>query len=287
MTGFGRAESTINKKQVLVEIKSLNGKQFELSAKLPPSLRAYELDIRSMLHSILVRGSVEASVMIRQDGSLKPMVINADLAIFYFEGMKQIAERLGLAEEPTIATLMRMPEVVTLEQDILADEEWADVRQTIEAAAADLAVHRRLEGESITTDLLRRINNIEELLRQVEPLEAKRSAKIRSRVNQSLMEGVSAEAIDQNRFEQELIYYIERNDISEEKSRLSQHCAYFKAILEEPEMAKGRRLGFIVQEIGREINTLGAKANDAAIQQIVVGMKDELEKAKEQIFNVI
>lgn len=287
MTGFGRAESIINSRQIIVEIKSLNGKQFELVAKLPPLLRPYELDVRSMLGHLLQRGSVDLTITVRQDGAAKPMTINTELAVFYYQGMKQIADRLGIPADNVLSTLMRMPEIVVPEQDVMAEEEWQQVRTVIEAAAQNLTEHRRKEGAALLRDLTTRIHNIEQLLEQVIPLEAQRTNKIRHRISQALKDGVGNDNIDPNRFEQELIFYIERNDISEEKTRLRQHCVYFHQIVQEAEISKGKKLGFILQEIGREINTLGAKANHADIQQLVIGMKDELEKAKEQVLNVI
>lgn len=287
MTGFGRAEGIVNGRQVAVEIKSLNGKQFELGIKLPPLLRSYELDIRNLLSSKLMRGSIDFGINIRQDGASKPMTINTDLAIYYYKGMKQISEKLGIGEDNVLSTLMRMPEVVVPESDVLPEAEFEEVSRIIEEAARLLMEHRKHEGEALYKDLVDRISNIESLLEQVLPLEARRTEKIRGRISNSLKDAVGGENIDPNRFEQELIFYIERIDFSEEKMRLKQHCSYFHSIIRKNEQAKGKKLGFILQEVGREINTLGAKANDAEIQQIVIGMKDELEKTKEQVLNVL
>lgn len=287
MTGFGRAEGMVNGRQVVVEIKSLNGKQFEVVTKLPPILRSYELDIRNLLNSILMRGSIDFNIAVRQEGASKPMTINTDLAIYYYKGMKQIADQLGIAEDNVLSTLMRMPEVVVPESDVLPEAEFADVLRIIEEAARHLMDHRKHEGEALQKDLSEKIQNIESLLDHVLPLEAQRTDRIRTKINNSLRDSVGAEHIDPNRFEQELIYYIERIDFSEEKMRLKQHCSYFHNILAREEVSKGKKLGFILQEVGREINTLGAKANNADIQQLVIGMKDELEKAKEQVLNVL
>ncbi len=287
MTGFGRAEGVVNGRQVVVEIKSLNGKQFEVAAKLPPILRSYELDIRNMLNSILMRGSIDFNIAVRQEGASKPMTINTDLAIYYYKGMKQIADQLNIPEDNILSTLMRMPEVVVPEGDVLPEEEFASVIRIIEEAAHHLMDHRKHEGTALEQDLTEKITNIESLLEHVLPLEAQRAEKIRNKINAALRDGVGTENIDPNRFEQELIYYIERIDFSEEKMRLKQHCAYFHSIISRAEVSKGKKLGFILQEVGREINTLGAKANNADIQQLVIGMKDELEKAKEQVLNVL
>jgi len=287
MTGFGRAEGMVNGRQVVVEIKSLNGKQFEMVTKLPPILRSYELDIRNLLNSILMRGSIDFNIAVRQEGASKPMTINTDLAIYYYKGMKQIADQLGIGEDNVLSTLMRMPEVVVPESDVLPESEFAEVLKLIEAAARHLMDHRKHEGDALGKDLSEKIKNIEGLLEHVLPLEAQRTDRIRTKISNSLREVVGSENIDPNRFEQELIFYIERIDFSEEKMRLKQHCTYFHNIIDRNEISKGKKLGFILQEVGREINTLGAKANNADIQQLVIGMKDELEKAKEQVLNVL
>ncbi len=287
MTGFGRAEATINGRQVVVEMKSLNGKQFDIVTKLPPILRSYELDIRNMLNSTLMRGTIDLTIAIKQEGATKPMVVNTGLAKFYYQSMQQIATDLNIPQENILATLMRMPEVVAADQDVIAEEEWLQLKQVIETAAKHLMEHRKNEGNALHKDLHARIQHIESLLQDVLPLEAARTEKIRGRISQSLQEMVGTENVDPNRFEQEMIYYLERIDISEEKTRLKQHCIYFHETVEKQGTSKGKVLGFILQEIGREINTLGSKANYAEIQQIVINMKDELEKAKEQVLNIL
>lgn len=287
MTGFGRAEATVNHRQIVVEVKALNGKQFDMNTKLPPVLRSWELDIRSLLSSLLIRGTIDLNISIKQEGASKPMVVNTDLALFYYQGMKQIAERTGVAEEHVLSTLMRMPEVVAADADVLPDEEWEHVKTVVISAAQDLMQHRLHEGEALLRDITTRISNIEALHEKVIPLEGERIERIRTRINQWLEEMVGKEKIDSNRMEQEMIYYLERMDFSEEKMRLRQHCTYFHNIIKENDLAIGRKLNFVLQEIGREINTLGSKANHAEIQQIVINMKDELEKAKEQVLNIL
>ncbi len=287
MTGFGRAEATVNHRQIVVELKALNGKQFDVNTKLPPILRSWELDIRSLLASKLMRGTIDLNITVKQDGAPKPMVINTDLAVFYYNGMKQIAEKTGLAEDNVLSTLMRMPEVVAADQDVMPEEEWEQVRTVVIAAADDLMTHRAHEGEALLRDITARIATIEALHEKVLPFEAERIERVRNRINQWLEDMVSKEKIDSNRLEQEMIYYLERMDFSEEKMRLRQHCTYFHSIISENDMAIGRKLNFVLQEIGREINTLGSKANHADIQQIVINMKDELEKAKEQVLNIL
>jgi len=287
MTGFGRAEATVNGRQVIVEMKALNGKQFDISIKLPPILRSYELDIRALLSTLLIRGTIDVTVNVRQEGASKPMVVNTDLALFYYQGMKQIAEQTGLPQENIISTLMRMPEVVAPDQDVLPENEWENVKLVITHAATQLMEHRLHEGEAMLKDIKLRIGNIEKMHEKIVPLEKERTERIRARLTQWLEDMAGKEKIDTNRFEQEMIYYLERMDFSEEKIRLKQHCGYFNDIVNENDAAIGRKLNFILQEIGREINTLGSKANHAEIQQIVINMKDELEKAKEQILNIL
>ncbi len=287
MTGFGRAEATINGRQVVVELKSLNGKQFDVVTKLAPILRSYELDIRNLLNAALMRGTIDLNIAIKQEGASKPMTVNTSLAVFYYQGMQQIAAQLNIPEENVLATLMRMPEVVAPEQDVLPEAEWLEVKKVIEEAAHHLMDHRKNEGNALHKDLHQRIQSIESLLSDIIPLEAQRTEKIRSKITQSLNELVGKENVDPNRFEQEMIYYLERMDFTEEKTRLKQHCQYFHSTVEKEGISKGKILGFILQEIGREINTLGAKANYAEIQQIVINMKDELEKAKEQVLNIL
>jgi uncharacterized protein (TIGR00255 family) len=287
MTGFGRAEGTINHRQVVVEMKALNGKQFDLNTKLPPILRAWELDIRNMLSGLLVRGTIDLTITVKQEGASKPMTVNTELAVFYYNAMKQIAQQTGAPEENVLSTIMRMPEVVAPDQDMLPDEEWEQVKGIIVKAAEDLTAHRQHEGEALLRDISQRIQNIENLHEKVLPLEPERIERVRTRINQWLEDMAGKDKIDPNRFEQEMIYYLERMDFSEEKIRLRQHCEYFKNTVNENDAAIGRKLNFILQEIGREINTLGSKANHAEIQQIVINMKDELEKAKEQILNIL
>lgn len=288
MTGFGRAESTVNGRQVVIELKSLNGKQFEVVTKLPPILRLYELDIRNILNAILMRGTIDLNITIKNEGASKPMTVNTELATFYYRGMQQIASKLDLPAENVLATLMRMPEVVAPETDALPEEDWKELKKLLEQAAHGLMQHRKHEGDALHKDLHERIRSIADLHEKILPMETERTEKIRAKLTQSLNEWAGKDNnVDPNRFEQELIYYIERIDFSEEKTRLTQHCKYFHETVEKEGVSKGKVLGFILQEIGREINTLGSKANHAGIQQIVINMKDQLEKAKEQVLNIL
>lgn len=292
MTGYGRAEGRAGNRQVIVEVKSLNGKQFELNNRFSPLLKAYEADIRNELMRILKRGTIDLTVTIKQEGANKPMQVNTDLARYYYNAMTTIADDLNLDvkshPEHVLATLMRMPEIVAADMDTLPEEEWLSIKSLIQEAAQKLADHRAEEGIEIAKDLLLNINGIETLLKQVEVFEPTRIERIRQRINGSLEEWVEKERIDLNRLEQELIFYIEKIDFSEEKQRLRTHTSYFAQLTEQGNgEGIGKKLGFVLQEVGREINTLGSKANDADIQKIVVNMKDNLEKAKEQVLNVL
>lgn len=287
MTGFGRAEHTVGDKTFLVDIKSLNGKQFELQLKLPGFLKPFEFDIRKILSEKLGRGSVDCTISLKETGNAKPVTINTDLAKAYFQPLAELSRALNLDPSHILSTLVKLPEVITPTGDTLTDAEWDQLEKAINAAIDDLDAHRLEEGKSLEKDLENRIDNIlkqqEEVIRQ-EPL---RQQSIREGLTKLLEENVGAENYDKNRLEQELIYYIEKIDISEEQIRLKNHCEYFKSVLKDHEDSKGKKLSFILQEIGREINTTGAKSYDASIQKCVVLMKDELEKAKEQILNVL
>jgi uncharacterized protein (TIGR00255 family) len=292
MTGYGRAEGQAGGRQVTVEIKSLNGKQFELNNRFSPLLKAYEAALRQMLQQALKRGSVDISVSIKQDGGAKPMNVNTELAQYYFRAMKAIAGELELnwenEKKQVLPTLMRMPEIVASETDSLPEADWLQIRKLIDVATIRLTEHRKTEGETIGQDLIERVTNIENHLMEIIPFEQERISRIRERISGNLEDWVGKEKIDSNRLEQELVFYVEKIDFSEEKQRLATHCAYFKTLIAEAGTdGVGKKLGFVLQEIGREINTLGSKANDAAIQRIVVNMKDELEKAKEQVLNIL
>jgi uncharacterized protein (TIGR00255 family) len=287
MTGFGRAEKNVADKTFLVDIKSLNGKQFELQLKLPAFLKPFEFDIRRLLSEKLGRGSVDCMISLKDTGNAKPVTINTDLAKAYYQPLAELSKSLNLDPSNILSTLVKLPEVITPSSDTLTDNEWNDFQAVLEMAISNLNTHRLDEGKSLEDDLLVRINNIQQLQEEVIRLEPLRKQKIREGITRLLEENVGKENYDGNRLEQELIYYIEKIDISEEQVRLKNHCEYFKDLLAEPEDSKGKKLSFILQEIGREINTTGSKAYDSTIQKCVVQMKDELEKAKEQVLNVL
>ena len=287
MTGFGRAEQAVGDKTFQVDIKSLNGKQFELQLKLPGFLKPFEFQIRKLLSEKLGRGSLDCTISLKQTGNAKPVSINTDLAKAYYRALADLSNELNLDPSNILSTLVKLPEVITPTSDTLTDDEWKEFEKVIQLAIDDLNAHRLNEGASLEEDLILRIDNILKHQDEVTRLEPLRQQKIREGLKKLLEEHVGKENYDPNRLEQELIYYIEKIDISEEQVRLKNHCDYFKVILKEPEESKGKKLSFILQEIGREINTTGSKAYDSTIQQNVVLMKDELEKAKEQVLNVL
>jgi uncharacterized protein (TIGR00255 family) len=287
MTGFGRAEQTFGEKTYLVEIKARNGKQFELQLKLPPLLRPYEFEIRSVLQENLLRGTVDCYVNIKQNGASRPVTINTDLIRAYYTQIKILADELQIDSNSVLSALLRLPEVVTPTLEVLNDEDFADFKSVLVLALKELNDHRTEEGCSLTRDLLTRIANIKEQEVNILKLEPARMERIKTEIHDLLNAHVGQDNMDGNRLEQELIYYMEKIDIHEEQIRLRQHCEFFAEVLHGPDEGKGKKLSFILQEIGREINTTGSKAYAAEIQKCVVKMKDEMEKAKEQILNVL
>ncbi len=287
MTGFGRAEQTIGDKTYLVEVKALNGKQFELQLKLPPLLKPYEFEIRNTIQDQLSRGSIDCYITLKQNGTNKPVVINTELIKAYYRQIEGLAGELNIDTNSVLSALLRLPEVVSPATDMLNPNDYKEFYNVLLSALKDLNTHRIEEGISLEKDLLIRIEKIKEQEENILQLEPARKVKIKDEIHQLLNEHVGKENIDGNRLEQELIYYMEKIDIHEEQIRLRQHCEYFKEMLNGPEESKGKKLSFLLQEIGREINTTGSKAYDAGIQQCVVKMKDELEKAKEQVLNVL
>ncbi len=287
MTGFGRAEQTVGDKTFLVEVKALNGKQFELQLKLPALLRPYEFEIRNLIQDSLVRGTIDCYINIKQNGTTKPVTINTDLIRAYYNQISTLADELSIDTNSVLSALLRLPEVVTPTNDVLEENDFKEFSAVLESALKELNNHRMEEGSSLEKDLFSRIDNIREQEEHILALEPNRKKRIKEEIHQLLDKHVGKENIDNNRMEQELIYYMEKIDIHEEQIRLRQHCEYFKDILNSPENGKGKKLSFVLQEIGREINTTGSKAYDAEIQKCVVKMKDELEKAKEQVLNVL
>ena len=287
MTGFGRAEQAVGDKTFLIDIKSLNGKQFELNLKMPAFLKPFEFEIRNILSKNLNRGTIDCTISLKETGSAKPVSINTDLAKAYFKPISALSSELNLDNAHILSTILKLPEVITPTGETLSDDEWIRFQEMMHAAIEDLNNHRLEEGKSLQVDLMLRISNILKQQEEIIRLEPMRKTRIKEGLVKILEENVGKENYDPNRLEQEIIYYIEKIDLSEEQVRLKNHCEYFMTIISEPEEGKGKKLSFILQEIGREINTTGAKAYDSNIQKSVVMMKDELEKAKEQVLNVL
>lgn len=287
MTGFGRSTLELPEKSISIELKSLNSKQFDANLRLPPIYREKEGEIRLLLNTELERGKIELIVNIDKNGESGTYQFNRSLARQYFREMKNLADELDMnLPDDVITSLARMPDVLKAEQPALDQEEWEKVSQAIAEAILQLNRYREEEGAALEKDLQERVNGIEELLLKISPLEEKRITSLRERLLKQLEELLPQERIDKNRFEQEVVFYLDKMDITEEKVRLKKHCEYFTETLALSQ-SSGKKLGFISQEMGREINTLGSKANDADIQKIVVLMKDELEKIKEQLFNIL
>lgn len=284
MTGYGKATGTFEGKKIVVEIRSLNSKSLDLNVRLIPTYRERELELRAIVGQHLDRGKVEMSVSLENSGESKNYTINKELAQAYYRDIKEVAELVG--EKPTdlLALVMRMPEIYSNEKEQLSEEEAAFLSQLTHEACKQLVEFRKQEGDQLRHDFQQNIGRIADLLAQVPQYENVRIELVRERMRAAL-EKISGMSVDDNRFEQELIFYIEKMDISEEKMRLSNHLNYFLETMEIP--LCGKKLGFIAQEIGREINTLGSKSYHAEMQKLVVEMKDNLEKIKEQVLNTL
>lgn len=288
MTGYGKATAELPDKKINVEIKSLNSKAMDLSARIAPLYREKEMEIRNEISRMLERGKVDFSLWIeKKDAEQLATPINQELVEAYYKRIKEISASAGIPEPADwFATLLRMPDVMTKnETQELSDEEWAVVHVAVEEAIGYLIDFRKQEGTALEKKFREKIENIARLLESVAPYEQERVGKVKDRITDALEKTLSVD-YDKNRLEQELIYYIEKLDVNEEKQRLSNHLKYFISTLESGS-GQGKKLGFIAQEMGREINTLGSKSNHAEMQKIVVQMKDELEQIKEQVLNVM
>ena len=288
MTGYGKATVAFGDKKINVEIKSLNSKAMDLSTRIAPLYREKEIEIRNMISKSLERGKVDFSLWIEKEVSDTAAQINIGLAQSYDKQMRTLAEALGYTYPPTdyMSTLLRMPDIMSKDDaQELSEEEWEAVRKVVEEAIALLVDFRKQEGAALEKKFNEKIDNIERLLKSIEPYETERVTKIRERITDALEKTINVD-YDKNRLEQELIYYIEKLDINEEKQRLSNHLNYFRETMAGGH-GQGKKLGFIAQEMGREINTTGSKSNHAEMQNIVVQMKDELEQIKEQVLNVM
>lgn len=287
MTGYGKSVVTFNEKKINVEIKSLNSKALDLSTRIAPLYREKEMEMRQMISKALVRGKVDFSIWIEKDASLDATPINSALVENYYHQIKDIAAKTGMPEpQDWFSILVRMPDVMSkTEAEVLTDEEWAVARGGVEQALQALVEFRKQEGAALYNKFSEKLDNIGSLLASIEPYEKSRVEKIRSRIVEGL-KSIPEIEYDKNRLEQELIYYIEKLDINEEKQRLANHLKYFRETMNDG-IGQGKKLGFIAQEMGREINTTGSKSNQAEMQNIVVKMKDELKQIKEQVLNVL
>ena len=286
MTGFGKGEASLSNKKITVEIRSLNSKQLDMNVKLPTLYRTFEFDIRSRVAAAVVRGKADISVTVENTAVNTSATINKELFREYLRQMNDTLAFSGVdaAYDAIVPVIMRMPEVVSTPAEEGSAEEQAALMQALDSALEQFNAFREQEGATLIADLLRRVNKIEELKAEVIPYEQSRCETIKNRIRENLSQ--LKVDVDSNRLEQEMIFYIEKLDITEEKVRLSNHCRYFREVAAN-EDAAGRKLGFIAQEMGREINTLGSKANESNIQILVVKMKDELEKIKEQVLNIL
>ena len=287
MTGFGKATGEVNLKKITVEIKSLNSKQADISLRMPSFYKDKELPLRSLINQKLERGKIDFNLFVELSTEQSSLNINVELFKKYYADLSAIATDLGEKNKvDLISIITKMPDIMKSERMELDENEWIAINKIIEEALNHLNCFRTDEGKTLFDELFLRISNIETLLKKVDQYEHVRIDSVKERILNTLHETIGKDTFNKDRFEQELIYYIEKYDISEEKTRLNAHLNYFKETMNSSE-SEGKKLGFISQEIGREINTLGSKANHADLQKIVVEMKDELEKIKEQVLNIL
>lgn len=287
MTGYGKAECELKNRKVIIEIKSLNSKNLDIYTKIPGIYREKELEIRNIISKKLLRGKVEFVLYYEISDDNKATNINSEVVKNYYNQLKAIASELDIqTSELLLQMAIKMPDTLNTERDSIDENDWSIINQTVVRALDQLDGFRIQEGEYLKSDIEKRIMLIDDSKKEITPFEVQRTEKIKEKLKESLNKLIDETDYDKNRLEQELIYYLEKLDITEEKVRLTNHCNYFIEMLNEPE-SNGKKLGFIAQEIGREINTIGSKANDSDIQKIVVLMKDELEKIKEQMLNIL
>lgn len=285
MTGFGKASADFSDKTITVEIRSLNSKGLDASLRMPSVYREKEIELRAELAKLFDRGKIDVSVNVEYRTEQPSVQVNTVLAEAYYKQLAGLAKKLNQPETNLLDLVLRMPDVTRSATATLTEEEYKQLKQAFNQAAQQMTAFRKTEGAALEAEFIKRTDLILKYLDQVEKTDPERIEKIRSRISKNLEEFVGVEKIDRNRFEQELIYYLEKIDVTEEKTRLRTHIKHYTDTMKEA--GAGRKLNFIAQEMGREVNTIGSKANDAAIQQIVVLMKDELEKIKEQTLNVL
>ncbi len=287
MTGFGKATTKTENKAINIEIRSLNSKQLDANIRSASIFREKEIEIKTLISKQLIRGKIDFSIQFDNIGKTTPTIIDKEAFINYFKQLTEIGKTLNInVSEQTFQNILRFPEVIKADNEELTNKEWSIIKNAISDALNSINTFRKQEGEALEIDFNNRINTIINLQKEVELLEKQRIDKIKTRIKANLDEFIETKNLDTNRFEQELIYYLEKLDITEEKVRLTNHCKYFIETMN-TDGAQGKKLGFISQEIGREINTMGSKANDTDIQHIVIKMKDELEKIKEQVLNIL
>lgn len=287
MTGYGRAVAVLPNKNVIVEVKSLNSKQLDLNSKIATAYRDKDLEIRNYIASQLIRGKIDLFIYTESKDCAGERCLQESLVRSYYEKINSLALSLGVENSSAFEAALKMPDVWSIDNQSLAtDDEWNCVFAAVKEATEKIVTYRKHEGEALDRDLKGNIQTIISLLTSIEPFEKQRVPKIREKIESALSELLASDKIDKNRLEQEMIFYIEKLDINEEKVRLAQHCKYFVDTMDSEEFA-GKKLNFIAQEMGREINTMGSKSNDSDMQRIVVQMKDNLEKIKEQVLNVL
>lgn len=287
MTGYGRAHGSFGDKTITVELRALNSKMTDLKLRLPGDYREKEVELRKMITDHAERGKVDFALDVQNADGAASVSLNESLFKGYYRELSRLAKELGMDTGEILQTIMRIPNVVAASSGEIDEDEWAAITETVSRALEALHHFRQQEGKALEADLRLRVANIMLLLTQVTPYEKDRFARMRERLRSNMEEGVGKENLDTNRFEQEILYYLEKMDVTEEKVRLEQHCKYFIEQIDNKNQSAGRTLNFISQEMGREINTLGAKAYDSDIQRLIVQMKDELEKIKEQLANVL
>jgi len=287
MTGYGKASATYNGKTYSIDIKTLNGKASDLRLKTPTQLRSKEIDLRKRIMDSVIRGKMDCTITVSGGDNDVDYKLNLPLIEAYLSQLDQVTSKHNLSGQDLIQTIIRIPNVVQPNDEEISTEEWEFVQGILDKAILHLDEFRKEEGSSLQADLIGRVDQINHLLSQVDEIEEARKKDLLAKLHKSIEDHIPTENIDQNRLEQEIVYYLEKLDVHEEKVRLAQHCTYFKETLEGPEKNKGKKLNFISQEMGREINTLGSKAQYSLLQQIVVQMKVELDKIKEQLANVL
>ncbi len=287
MTGFGRTEFEVNNKKITLEIRSLNSRQVDINVRIPALYREKEIEIRKALSEKLIRGKIDFTIYMENHGEESNSKINEPVLKSYFEHLRKISEDLNLeSDQRTLNASLKLPDVVKTEYETLEEEEWRVIEEYIHQTVLQIDQFREREGKAMETDIKSNTDSIRKLLEEIDTFEAQRIETVRSRLTESMKKLNLNNNLDENRFEQELVYYLDKMDMNEEKVRLANHCSYFLETLAQP-APNGKKLSFISQEMGREINTIGSKAYESNIQRIVVQMKDRLERIKEQLLNIL